>query len=132
MLVFIAVAGPVTPYTRTILSTIVLPSEQAKIFAAFAAIESISTLFTPVMVIVYSISAHHGIPQLPFFIMSGCLVVSNVIVFFVRKTPSLYHNLPETKQFNIYSSFHSSFSGCSDNEETFDNEEHDKLLSSNH
>jgi hypothetical protein len=108
MVAFLVVAGPATPYTRTILANTVLPSEQAQIFAAFSAVESISTLISPLMIVLYSVSASNGMPALPFFVMATLLVCSNLILYYIRITPALRHNLPdEMKSVVVYSSFSS-------------------------
>eukprot|EP00661_Eupelagonemidae_sp_cell13_P005501 gene5501-772_t len=117
MVTFLAVAGPATPYTRTILSNTVLPHEQAQVFAAFSALESLSTLLSPLMIVLYSICARNGIPALPFFVMSSFLVISNLILFYIRWTPALRHNLPDELTYPVmYSSF--SIAGKEENEYT--------------
>jgi MFS-type transporter involved in bile tolerance (Atg22 family) len=110
MVALLLLAGPATPYTRTILSNTVLPTEQAQIFAAFSAVESISTLLSPLMTVLYSVSAQHDMPALAFYVMALLLVCSNLILYYVRVTPALRHNLPdEGKASVVYSSFSSAF-----------------------
>ena len=116
MVALLAVAGPATPYTRTILANTVLPSEQAQIFAAFSAVESISTLLSPLMTVLYSVSAQHDMPALVFFVMAILLVSSNLIVTYVRLTPAFRHNLPDevlSDSGGVYSGSFSSFSSFS-------------------
>jgi hypothetical protein len=65
------------------------------------------------MTLLYSISARRGMPALVFFVMDGLLVCSNLILYYVRTTPALRHNLPDemlTAHGGVYSS---SFSSCS-------------------
>lgn len=95
MIALLAVAGPATPYTRTILSNSVLSSEQAKIFAAFSSVESISTLLSPAMIVLYSITAGNGMPALTFYVMALLMLFSMSALAFIQMTPELRHNVPD-------------------------------------
>lgn len=55
LLTLLIPAGLVAPYTRTLLSNSVAVTKQAQIFAGFSAIESISTVISPVFAVGYSI-----------------------------------------------------------------------------
>lgn len=111
MLAVLFAAGPATPYTRTILSSTVSFSEQAKIFAAFSAVESLSTLFSPLITLLYSYSAQEGMPALVFFVMALLLLGALLILGYVQITPDLKHNLPEEgKGVRSHSVVYSSFS----------------------
>jgi MFS-type transporter involved in bile tolerance (Atg22 family) len=103
----LVLAGLAAPYNRTILANTVLPSEQAQVFAAFSAVESFSTLLSPLMTVLYSFSASNGTPELPFFVMAFLLLCSNAILCYVRVTPALRHNLPDEIMKNavVFSSF---------------------------
>jgi MFS family permease len=87
--------GPVTPYTRTILSNTVQPHEQAQIFAAFSAIESVSTLLSPLFGYGFSATVNIGLAGLMFEVMAGMAAVAVVIITVVRVNVSIRCNLPD-------------------------------------
>jgi hypothetical protein len=87
-------AGPVAPFTRTILSNSVPTSQQAKIFAAFSAVEGFASLFGPVYSAAYTLLVQAGSPWVIFEIMSAASFASLLIILYVRGSAGLRANLP--------------------------------------
>jgi hypothetical protein len=89
--------GPMAPYTRTIMSNTVGPSEQARIFSAFSALEGISSLLAPLYSAGYTLFVQAGAPWLIFEVMAAATLVGLCIVTYVRATPSLSKHMPEDR-----------------------------------
>lgn len=87
--------GPVTPYTRTILSNSVRLSEQAQVFAAFSAIESVGTLLSPLFGYGFSATVQRGLAGLMFEVMACLSLLAVCIISAVRVNVAVRCNLPD-------------------------------------
>lgn len=94
-ILLILLAGPIVPYTRTLLSNCVPHSEQARVFSGFAGLETIASFISVVFVIIYSATVKAGLSQLIYFLFSAFVCGSLVLVFYVTRSPIVRANLPD-------------------------------------
>ena len=94
LLILLLPAGPIAPYTRTMLSNSVPPHMQSSIFSAFSAIEGICTLMTPIFLAGYSGAVQAGLDW-SVFVAMGCLcTISVVIIGYIRMNREYACNIP--------------------------------------
>lgn len=98
LLVFMLFIGPVTPYTRTILSNGVPHELQARIFAGFSALESIGSLVSPLLTVGYSICVSVNYAGMIFEVMALLTMVAFLLVSYIIYTPELFEQLPKAHQ----------------------------------
>mmetsp|Transcript_24570 Transcript_24570/g.36184 ORF Transcript_24570/g.36184 Transcript_24570/m.36184 type:complete len:531 (-) Transcript_24570:174-1766(-) len=95
LLPLLLLCGPISPYTRTILSNSVPHEAQAQIFSAFSAIEGAASLLAPVYGVVLSVLFDINAAYLIFEIMAFVAFVSFSLIWYVRKNEMIYRNLPD-------------------------------------
>ncbi len=88
------VTGSITPYTRTILSNSVDHEYQAKMFSGFSAMESISSLVSPLFSVGYAITVGSW-DTCMFYLMSAINLISLSLILYVIYTPELCMNVSD-------------------------------------
>jgi MFS-type transporter involved in bile tolerance (Atg22 family) len=88
-------SGPIIPYTRTILSSCVPQHQQAQIFSAFSALESIGTLFSPVFNAIYSYTVLSGNSWMVFEVMGLLSAISYMLICIAIYIDDIRGNLPD-------------------------------------
>ena len=94
LLPLLLLVGPLSPYIRTVVSNSVPPADQARAFAAYSALEGMSSLAGPVYSAVYVLLVQRGAAWVIFELMAGAVVVALGIVAYVRLVPALAVLLP--------------------------------------
>jgi hypothetical protein len=110
--VLLLLAGSTTPRSRSFISNSVSVTNQAKALSAFAAIQSLALLLTPVFDAIYSQTIEYYAGTIYFVFSTFCFAAACIIVY-VLFNPVLFSLLPNDSQekgkdFTLVSSVHGS------------------------